>query len=116
MAAENGEFPLVAWLLARVTEFALIGWLGLLALVVAIRILRGDIPLTGLLANTGTGVDPERIQSLLVIVFVFAGYLMEFASGSNGARALPEVPSSLFIVLAGSNGVYLSGKLTRNVT
>jgi hypothetical protein len=38
-------------LLAKAVEVALIGWLALLALVVALRILRGDIPLNGLLST-----------------------------------------------------------------
>jgi hypothetical protein len=88
--------------------------LGLLALVIAIRILRGDIPLAGLLSTTGSGVDPERVQTLLVIGFVFAGYLTQFAA-STDPKALPEVPESLLVLLAGSNGIYLSGKVARTV-
>jgi hypothetical protein len=105
----------MAQLLADIVKFALIGWLGLLALVIAIRILRGDIPLAGLLSTTGSGIDPERVQALLVIGFVFAGYLTEFAA-STELKSLPEVPESLLIVFAGSNGIYLSGKVARTVS
>jgi hypothetical protein len=105
----------MAQLLADIVKFALIGWLGLLALVIAMRILRGDIPLAGLLSTTGAGIDPERVQALLVIGFVFAGYLTAFAT-STDPRSLRDVPESLLIVLAGSNGIYLSGKLARTVS
>ncbi len=88
-------------------------WLALLALVIAIRILRGDIPLDGLLSSGSGGVDPERVQSLLVFGFVLVAYVSEFAGLPSGAKALPEVPNSLLALLAGSNGVYLSGKIAR---
>ncbi len=103
-------------LLARVVEYALAGWLGLLALVIAIRILRGDIPLNGLLSTTDAGgINPERIQSLLVVGFVFGAYLMEFFGAGSSTRSLPDVPESLLVLLAGSNGLYLSGKIARNM-
>ena len=101
-------------LLAEIVEFALIGWLGLLALVIAVRILRGDIPLAGLLSSgSGGRADPERIQSLLILGFVVVGYLTQFARLPADAHALPPVPESLLVLLAGSNGVYLSGKIAR---
>lgn len=102
-------------LLAEIVKFALIGWLGVLALVLAVRILRGDIPLTGMLSTSGRRIDPERVQSLLVIGFVFAAYITQFAA-STELRALPEVPDSLLVLLAGSNGIYLSGKVARTVS
>ncbi len=102
-------------LLAKAVEFALITWLVLLALVIALGILRGDIPLNGLLSTGGSGIDPERVQSLAVVAIVFGGYLMEVVGAPSGARTLPEVPESLLLLLAGSNGLYLSGKVARTV-
>lgn len=103
----------MTWFLAEVVEFALIAWLGILALFVALSILRGDIPLAGLLSSRSGGADPERVQSLLIVGFVLVAYLVEFADLPSDATALPDVPEALLALLAGSNGLYLSGKIAR---
>jgi hypothetical protein len=101
-------------LFAEIAAFALIAWLGLLARVIALRMLRGDMPLTGLLSSSAEGgIDPERVQSVLVVGFAVLLYLTEFVRLPAGAAMLPEVPQSLLVLLAGSNGVYLSGKIAR---
>ena len=98
--------------LAQLCGYALLTWLIVLGLVIALGMLRGDIPLQGLLTTTGGQIDPERVQSLLVSLFVLGTFIVQVVrSPSHGS--LPEIPESLVVLFAGSNGLYLSGKIAR---
>jgi len=83
-----------------------------MALVIAFRILRGDIALYGMLSQGGQRFDPERVQSLAVFIFVIGAFLVE-AVAAPKKGSLPSIPESLLVLLGGSNGVYLAGKFAR---
>ena len=100
---------LAAGLVTEVIAFAaVIGW----------RLLDGTIVTRGLLSTEPDGsVDPERTQMILVTMFALGGFLLSVLHGlARTAQpiTMPTVPTELLAVLTGSQGVYLSGKLTRS--
>ena len=62
--------------------------------------------------RTASGSTRERVQTLLVLLFVAGAYAIQ-AAGATAKGALPDIPASLLVLLASSNGVYLAGKITR---
>jgi hypothetical protein len=100
----------------------LLVWLGLLALPVTVRMLRGDIRVTGFLSHSlnanGGAVAPERVASMITFPLVIVLYTLDAlhadVSGATGRPSLPEVPQYLLALLTGSNGLYLAGKISRN--
>jgi hypothetical protein len=109
--------------LAKFIAAALLVWLGLIALLVTVRMLRGDIRTAGLLKNdlrglSGSSVAPERIVAMVVFPFVLVVYTLNAlhsdVSGASGIPSLPDVPSDLLSLLTGGNGLYLAGKIARN--
>lgn len=110
-------------LLAKFIAAALLIWLGLTALLVTVRMLRGDIRTAGLLSNdlqgsSGGSIAPERIVAMVAFPFVLAVYtltaLQSDVSGASGIPSLPDVPNDLVSLLTGGNGLYLAGKIARN--
>ena len=98
---------------AQAFGWCLLAWIGALALAIAFRILRGDIALYGLLSAGGQRFDPERVQSFAVFIFVIGGYLLHALYTPGQHNTLPDIPESLLVLLAGSNGVFLAGKIAR---
>jgi hypothetical protein len=98
--------------LFQIFGYVLLAWLAALALIIAYRILRGDISLQGILTTADGSVDPERVQTLLVSFFVLGTLIIE-APSSASRGSLPNVPESLLVLLAGSNSLYLGGKIAR---
>jgi hypothetical protein len=96
---------------AQIFGYCLLAWLFALAAIIALRMLSGKIPVQGLLTTAGGAADPERVQSLFVTAFVI-GALITDLPGSVERRSLPEIPQSL-LLLAGSNSLYLGGKIAR---
>jgi hypothetical protein len=105
-------------LIAKVLEVGLVVWLGLMALLIFCKLLRGTINARGLLADNpetaGTEMQPERAVAMLVFPLV----LLHLAVGSMSIdasvqRSLPDVPEYLVTLLTGGNGVYLAGKMLR---
>jgi len=100
---------------------ALLTWLGLLAMLVTLRILRGEIPATGLLTHQlnadGEKVAPERVVAMTTVPAVLglciSDTLQTDVSGGAGMPSLPDVPEYLLTVLTGGNGLYLPGKIAR---
>jgi hypothetical protein len=95
-------------------------WFGLLVLLIAIRMLRGDIEVSGMLthdpAEAGQAVEPERVLMMAVVPFVVMAYIYEALHaplGGEGRPSLPDVPEQLLTVLTGSNALFLAGKIAR---
>jgi hypothetical protein len=97
---------------AQTFGWCLFAWIGALALVVAYRILSGEISLYGLLSAEGQRFDPERVQSFFVFIFVIGAYFVQ-ALNNDQPTKLPDIPESLLALLAGSNGLFLAGKIAR---
>ena len=104
--------------IAKVFEAGLLGWMALLALLIALRILRGDIRVDGLLLNNGDDatVAPERALTMAIFPVVIVSYAytaLNMNVDVPGPVRLPDVPDSLLNLLLGSNGLYLAGKIAR---
>lgn len=95
--------------LAESLKWLLGSWVILLALYLTFCMVSGRILLSGLLSlekHAPFGMD--RLQ-LLVVTLLFAGGYTLVALNRDGGD-LPEVPMPLLLILAGSNGAYLSVK------
>jgi hypothetical protein len=111
--------------LAEIAEKGLVIWLALLAVVVGMRCMRGDINLAGLLAHDTADLGdarpaPERVQLLVAFVFALVAYARLTLHATQGADAplptqLPEAPTELVMLLGGSQSIYLAGKLGRSI-
>jgi len=97
---------------AQIFGYCLLAWLFALAAIIALRMLSGKIPVQGLLTTAGGAADPERVQTLFVTAFVIGALIIDLP-GSVERRSLPEIPQSLLLLLAGSNSLYLGGKIAR---
>ena len=104
---------------ARLLEYGLLIWFGLLGLLIAFRILRGDIHNSGLLTTRADGqaVEPERALMMTVFPAVVIAYVYSTLTGDmpmvNGRPSLPDVPQQFLMLLTGSNSIYLAGKIAR---
>jgi len=82
-----------------------------LALIVTYQILTGKINMRRLLFAKGRGVtaglSPSRIQ-LLVVSIGIAIYLL--AEVLRDPSRLPEIPTGLLLLMAGSEAIYLARK------
>ena len=104
---------------AEIVCYAVFGWLGAMAFLVAYRCLHGGINLNGLLARsprqaTAGIASPERVQLLfafLVAVIAYARLVLKAAVGGHALTALPPVPNELIALFIGSHTIYLGGKL-----
>lgn len=82
-----------------------------LAVVVAFKLLAGQINVHGLLLDKATGkFSPGRLQLLLVTVGAAAYYGFEILLASESG-ALPQVPGPVLFVVGASNAGYLGGKV-----
>ena len=108
--------------LAAVLQYFFIAWLAVLAGLVAIKILRGDINTNGLLHSPQSNrPDGERVASLATTLAI-AGYYVIQTLGTpleslydkeTGAYFMPDLPEEALVVLGGSYSVYVTGKLLR---
>ena|ERR1043166_4715534 len=106
---------------AKYLEYGLLAWLGLLALLIAIRILRRDIVVDGFLTHKAgdARVLPERALHMAVFPAVLAFYVYtalqtDVTAVAEGVRpSLPQVPDYLLSLLTGTNSLYLAGKIAR---
>ena len=104
--------------IAKVLEAGLLIWLGLLALLVLGKMLRGKITTRGLLAHdpagAGTEMQPERAVAMLIFPLVLLHLVADsMAIDVTVTRSLPDIPESLVTLLTGGNGIYLAGKMMR---
>lgn len=100
MAAQNG---LLLWLFAMA---ALLGW----------RILTDSRMTRGLLSERdGRGLAPERVQALAISVSVVGMYVLSGVHELQAGR-FAEASPELLSIMAGSQAVYLTGKVARSIT
>jgi hypothetical protein len=103
--------------IARCLTAGLLIWFVLLVVLIAGRILRGDLDTTGLLraARPDADVLPERAlsMSLFPLVIVSYAYTALHADVNVSHPSLPDLPDNLLMLLAGGNGIYLAGKIAR---
>jgi hypothetical protein len=99
----------------------LIAWIVTLALLVAIRVLRGDIYTRGMLVTdpgkTGS-IDPERLIAIGLVPAMLVFYTIHTLNTGvvplpGGGSSMPDLPEVLLSLLAGGNGLYLAGKIAR---
>lgn len=104
-------------LITRCLSAGLLIWFALLAVLIAGRVLRGDIDATGFmrtLKHDGE-IAPERALSMMVFPVVIGLYALNAlqADMTNGPARLPDLSDNLLMLLTGSNGLYLAGKIAR---
>ena len=106
-------------MVGKFLTFGLIAWLGALALLVAVRVLRGDIASSGMLTseqNNGS-VEPERVVAMALVPAVLAFYAIHALNTgivkTPTGLSMPDLPESLVALLTGGNGLYLAGKIAR---
>jgi hypothetical protein len=95
----------------------LLTWFGLFLLLVGLRVLRGDFGVGGMLAESPTGaVTPERVLSMAIFPVILVSYVLSALQIDVRADPrLPDISANLVSLLTGSNGLYLAGKIARNV-
>jgi len=105
--------------IVKLLSTGLLVWFAFFVALVATRILRGDIEVSGFLAHSAARdapTLPERVIAVAVLATVIAGYMLLTidADVSGTAPHLPDIPFSVVILLALSNGLYLAGKIARS--
>jgi hypothetical protein len=108
-------------LIAKGLAAGLLVWFFLLAALIGVRILRGDIEVTGFLAHSagaaGKAMEPERVVVMTAFPLVILMYTMSALHADltpiNGRPTMPDVPEYLLTILTGGNGLYLAGKMFR---
>lgn len=105
-------------LVVPMLKTGLLIWLALLFAIVIGRILKGDLNTAGLLRHgrSDPNVAPERVLltagfPAVILSYVFLGLHVDVHTLHP---ALPDVPDSLLMLLTGSNGLYLAGKIARS--
>ncbi len=107
--------------IAEFLELFLLGWLGALAAIIFVKMLSGKINVTGLMCSTkGPEADPERVTLLMLTVGVALYYLVhtigipiEELIGDDGKYYMPDLPRDALVLLGGSQGAYITGKIFR---
>jgi hypothetical protein len=108
-------------IITRLLAGGLLVWFALLILLISVRMLRGDIRVTGFLANSaaaaGQAVEPERVVAMAAFPLVLLMYVMSALHAElpivEGRPVMPDVPAYLLTILTGGNGLYLAGKIVR---
>lgn len=106
--------------LAKLLSTGLLVWFGLLLALVAVRVLRRDINVTGLLSNKpdpqGDQILPERVLTMAVFpsILVYYVILAMHTDVSGPIPSLPNIPDGMLVILTGSNSLYLAGKIARS--
>jgi hypothetical protein len=106
---------LIVQTVARMLEVGLLIWFAALATLIAVRVLSGDIEVSGFLTHSKSAdtVLPERVIAMTAVSTIVVGYVLHaLQSGVQGE--LPDIPNAVLSLLTGSNSVYLAGKIARN--
>jgi hypothetical protein len=116
-AITAGSAAVVAFI-AKAFEAGLLAWMALLVLLIAVRILRGDIRADGVLLHDegDASVAPERALTMAIFPVVIISYAytaLNMNLDVPGPVRLPDVPDYLLNLLLASNGLYLAGKIAR---
>jgi hypothetical protein len=99
-------------LLIRLIKWEVLVFVGGLGVIVALRLLTGDINIRGLL--TGSKSDgtkyfsPERVQLLVAIIALGFQYLVLVSRTPSGQ--MPGIPTGAMQLFGLSNAIYLGGK------
>jgi hypothetical protein len=89
-------------------------WLAALALILLLRLLRGEASITEMLmTHRGGGFAPDRVQGLLISLFAVGTLIVQAFRPDAPQASLPDVPEAIVVLLAGGNGLYLAGKVAR---
>jgi hypothetical protein len=107
-------------IIANLLTAGLLTWFCLLALLITVRVLRGEIRTSGFLTDrniAGSHVAPERVVAMVAFPFVLLTYALTALHADlsvvNGRPIMPDVPEYLLTILTGGNGLYLAGKISR---
>ncbi len=110
--------------IAELLQLFLLGWLGALTVIIFVKMLSGDINVTGLMRSAKSPeADPERVALVLLTVAVALYYLvhsigipLEELKGADGKYSMPDLPGDALILLGGSQTAYITGKIFRPKT
>ncbi len=95
-----------------VLDFEGWGFLCLLGVILAYRMLTRQINLGGLFSRKGSSnssaVSPERIQLLLATLAMSANYVTSVVHTTSGR--MPDVKPDWLYLMGGSSGIYVVGK------
>ena len=94
-------------------------WFGLLFALIAVRVLRRDIEVRGLLTNSSErgrdDITPERVAAMAVFPTILLYYVLTALRADMSVNpSMPDIPELLVTILTGSNGLYLAGKIARS--
>jgi hypothetical protein len=103
----------------RLLEIILLAWFAALMALIAVRILRGDIGVSGFLAHSNDlsePILPERVIAMAAFSTIVIGYMVYalHADVSGPNPMLPNIPDSVVTLFTGSNSIYIAGKIARN--
>lgn len=103
-------------LVTKLLAAGLLLWFAALVLLIAVRVLRRDIEVTGLLTERGRDeITPERVAAMAVFPIIIIYYvLLALRVDVSVNPSMPDIPELLVTILTGSNGLYLAGKIARN--
>ena len=95
---------------SKLLSAGLLVWFGLLLMMIAGRVISGDIHSDGMLTEaTGTGDTPERMLLMAVGPALLVMYaLSALNSDILTTRRLPDVPEAFTAILTGTNGLFLA--------
>src|SRR5262249_18128077 len=104
--------------IAKLFAAGLLTWFAALAVLILLRVLRGEIIASGMLVHNenDANVAPERVVAMAVFPAVIIAYAMMALQTdvTNVANpSLPDVPATLISLLTGGNIMYLAGKIAR---
>lgn len=110
--------------IAKLFAAALLIWLIVLFVTIAYRVISGSVNVAGLFRTRAAAggragaVEADRLQLFIAFLLTLAFYAKDaVAQTQTGVpTGLPEAPEELIAILAGSNALYLSGKIGRFVT
>lgn len=96
-------------------SIAIASWLVALGAIVFMRLLNGSIRMEGLLrARSGGAISPERVQLFIASLMGAAAYAADALSKPPAVDGtLRDVPDMLLTLIAGSQFLYLGGKIMR---
>jgi len=106
-------------IISKLLSAGLLLWFALLAMLIAVRILRRDIDVSGFLTNsTKAGRDeitPERVAAMAAFPTILIYYVLTaLRADMSVSPAMPDIPELLVTILTGSNALYLAGKIARS--
>lgn len=99
----------------RMLEWGVVAWLAATMGFVLFQIMRGRILMKDALSSSAGGdAELHRIQLILVTLGAAGVYIAKAVAQPVGS-GLPDIPTALLVVLAGSNAAYLGGKINNTL-